>query len=112
MNLTDPEMIKIHEAAVNIHKNTGSVYPAADEQSGSFFQDREALNLYPLDIFEYSFETPLELRTALTKMWEYQQNDYMHQFVIICTVAVFKYRARGKSVQEKQEGISSFIYEF
>jgi len=112
VSLTNPEMQNLFDAASRLHDDLGSVYPAADGQNGSFFQDREALHLYPSGMFEYAFDTPLQLKAELNGMWAYQKAEYMQSFVNICIVAAFKYQAQEKSAREKQDGISSFIYEF
>lgn len=112
MSLTDQEMKNLFDAALRLHDSQGSVYPEADGQNGSFFQDREALRLFDAEMFEYAFENPLQLKSELLKMWQYQKTECMQIFVNICLVAAFKYREREKSYPEKQEGISPFIYEF
>jgi hypothetical protein len=112
MSLTNQEMSKIIETASQLHDTIGEIYPAADGTDGSFFQDRDALNLFESDIFEYTIENPMKLKTELSKMWQYQDAEYMEQFTNICVVAVFKYKEQAESSPEKQEGLSPFIYEF
>lgn len=112
MSLTNQEMLNIFKTASQLHETIGEIYPAADHTDDSFFQDRNTLKLFKSEIFEYTFETPLQLKDELCKMWQHQNAEYMQQLVNICIVAAFKYRNQAKSSPEKQEGISPFIYEF
>ena len=112
MSLTNKEMLNIYETVSTLSNIIKTSYPATDGINGSFFQDRNELNLFLSEIFEYSFETPMQLKAELCKMWQYQNAEYMQQFVNICIVAAFKYRDQAKISPEKQEGISPFIYEF
>ena len=112
MSLTNQEMLKIFETASQLHDRIDQIYPEAGRTDGSFFQDRDALNLFPSDIFEYAFENPVQLLAELRRMWDYQDKDYMQQFASVCAVAAFKYKKPAEVGPEKQEGISPFIYEF
>jgi len=110
MSLTNQEMEIIYKTAVKLHNPT--VYPEVGGDKNSFFQDRDKLKLIKDTIYEYSFSTPVEFQKMLENMWAYQNNEYMREFIRVCTVAVFKNKPVQEDIGESSDTISSFIYEF
>jgi len=111
MNLTNQEMVKIHEITSRQHSEITAAHPDTDSSIESYFRDRNELKLFECTMIEYSFETPMELIGELKKMWEYQDVNFMFEFINVCAAAAFKYRNHPAN-EEQTKGISSFIYEF
>jgi hypothetical protein len=111
MSLTDQERMKIHEIASRLNGKIANAFPDSDGGSDSYFRDRIDLKLFERPMFEYAFETPMELMGELEGMWKYQDADFMRDFMAVCTAAAFKCR-HAPADEEGAKGISAFIYEF
>lgn len=111
MSLIDQEMANIQRSAAQINASGVTVYADAGGARESLLQDREKAQLFEHDIFEFSFDNPLELKAQLTRMWEQQQCGYMLDFIDVCLVSAFKHRPRQEDFN-RETPISAFVYEF
>lgn len=111
MSLTDQEMEIIRQTAAQLHETVGTPYGDVAGGAASFFQDRRDLRLFEHEIFEYSFENPIQLKAELEKMWEYQDAGYMKAFSSVCVVSAFKHKSSPDTVPEETQ-ISPFVYEY
>ena len=111
MSLTDQEMEIIRQTAERLHATVGNPYGAAADGAASFFQDRQDLRLFEHEIFEYSFDNPVQLKAALARMWQHQGAEYMAAFVDVCVVSAFKHRPSPQTKPEETQ-ISPFVYEY
>jgi hypothetical protein len=75
----------------------------------SYYVNRSDIRLFESELLDYEFSTPVELKTLLKIMWEYQGNDYMKEFAVAATVAAFKNKSEDSA---DTKGIPSFIYNF
>ena len=82
--------------------------PSADAES--YYCNRNDVRLFESELFDFDFSTPVELRTLLTKMWEYQSHECMKEFAVVATVATFKNKA--ESTAHAKASIPAFIYNF
>jgi len=111
MSQINQEMANILRTAQRLNEKGVRVYAAADGEADSFLLDREAAKLFESDVFEFSFDSPLELKAQLTRMWEYQRCSYMEEFIDVCLVSAFKFRSKREDFT-REARVSAFVYEF
>lgn len=115
MSLTN-DMLKLKETADNIASARGHEISApvsiAEKTEGSYYEKRTSgSNDVKAVLREYGFRTPVELKAALTSMWEENKKHDMCNFIPVSMVAAAKNRLKqGK--QEVEQKISPFVYEF
>lgn len=60
---------------------------------------------------EYDVRSPMELKAALTAMWDEMKKEEMQAFIPVSMVAVAKNRPElGK--QKVEQNVSAYVYEF
>lgn len=111
MSQINQEMANILRTAQRLHEKGVQVYAGADGEADSFLLDREKAKLFERDIFEFSFDSPLELKAQLTRMWEHQGCEYMEEFLDVCLVSTFKFRSTREDFT-RETRVSAFVYEF
>lgn len=115
MSLTN-DMLKLKEAADKIAsvREHDIFVPVsiARKIEGSYYEKRTPdSNDAKAVLQEYDFATPVELKTALTSMWEKMEKPDMCGFIPVSMVAVAKYNPKqGK--EKVTPKISPFVYEF
>ena len=115
MNLTN-DMMKLKEIAdkLAVERKQEIAAPASmvEHIKESYYEKRtKTSNDVKAVLKQYSFTTPIELKSELEIMWKEMNKEDMLGFVPVSMVAVAKNRLKqGK--QEIQQQISPYIYEF
>lgn len=108
-----------HNEAMRIYnwakKNFGAtdIFSYAEDKAESYFTPFDMEN----DTIEYGFDTILQLKEELAKMWS--DSPYMQEVVIPCSVGAFKAKPgdalRESSLATETDGdtiIKDFVYVF
>lgn len=111
--LSNPEKAKLFETCRRIYDagNSGGILSAPSPDSESYYCNRSELRQFESEISDYDFSTPVELRTMLQNMWDFQQCAYMKDFAAVVTVATFQNKPENNA-QQTAEAIPAFIYNF
>ncbi|NVN88998.1 MAG: hypothetical protein HXX11_00220 [Desulfuromonadales bacterium] len=106
------EKEKILECCSKIHQDgkCSEIMSTPSEETDSYYCNKSDMQLFESEVYDYDFNTPVELRTMLQNMWHYQGHEYMKEFAVIATIAAFHNKAET-AVQAKT-GIPAFIYNF
>lgn len=105
MSLIDEkDMMNIVEKSKSMH---GRFMYCNKEKVNSYYICNKH-TLFPVKLYEYQVETPLELIQQLKKMWNYQGYTYMNDYATFLTIAAFK----ARSEKDEEGEISQYIYEF
>lgn len=110
MSLTD-EAAAIVQLARRISEDGKAVYGEYGEPSETYFVEHVCRGLSGLDIKEYNFNNPVELKAALEDLWKSKSDAFMWAFITLCTVSAFKSR-RCPDDRRSTIGVSAFVYEF
>lgn len=115
MSLTN-EMFKLKENADQIAAGRMEEIAApasmVEKVKDSYYEKRtEVSNNTENVLFQYGFETPLELKAILQTMWNKMNKEDMQKFIPVSMVAVAKNRPKQGN-QEIQHQVSPYIYEF
>ena len=109
MNLTS-DMQQLKQTADKIHENKRTKNWLYDTtQTESYFKSRNKHQKQAL--FEYEFQTPMELRNQLQELWSNPEKEYLTDFIPICMVASSKCRP-AKDNNTDNHSISPYIYVF
>ena len=109
MSLTN-DMLQLKQTADKIC-NTTQVSSWINDKSAkeSYYKIRSAQQKQVL--YEYDFQTPMELRSSLQSLWNTPDKVHMSEFIPVCMVASSKCRP-AKDNSNDEHNISPYIYVF
>lgn len=109
MNLTN-DMKQLKQTADKIHNSNQAPNRINDTATKeSYYKVRNAQQKQVL--FEYEFQTPMELRNSLQQLWSQPDKEYLSAFIPVCMVACSKGRP-AKDNSNDEHNISPYIYVF
>jgi hypothetical protein len=116
MNLTDDKDAKLlYDIACELQNIYKQVLSPIDYARASYYIDRDKCKHKELE--ELYFDTPVDLRKYLEKLWEAEEEIEMRRFIPIILAAAFKRRpkksdSKNEAIKTRDDELPDFVYNF
>ena len=116
MSLTDDKDAQLlYNIACELHETYKQVFSPIKHELESYYIDRNKCR--HREIEELHFDTPVDLRKYLEKLWEAEEDSEMERFIPVILAAAFKRRPEksdgGKdAIKTKKDELPDFVYNF
>ncbi|MBN1298643.1 MAG: hypothetical protein JW997_03035 [Actinobacteria bacterium] len=116
MNLTDDKDAQLlYDIACKLQKKYEHLFSPIDNVLQSYYIARDRCK--HKEIEELYFDTPVDLRKYLEKLWESEEDREMKKFIPVILAAAFKRRpvkkdGNEKSAKAEDSQLPEFVYNF